>query len=267
MEKQVGKSYVFTKYSLRVIQDKMRALCIEEFNREYDLDNTLKEKMKGRNQDFHVSEMDNYGEMQEQLEKHQQKLKKANESSLELKESTKDIKKIISDLKSVPLSKNNYVLKQEDKDKLISYIYKVDKTNNDYQNIQELSVALIDVKEELEENRNQVKFLKQNDKGLNIKINALSDRIKERDKEINELKEENNSLKDSLRYFKNQFNKLIRFLKDKMFYKKDRDKYYDMSYELYSKDIIENEDMLEIKEALDYSIKNDSKNRDNDFEL
>lgn len=119
----------------------------------------------------------------------------------------------------------------------------------------------------MEENRNQVKVLKQNNKGLNTKINALSDRIKEKDNEITELKEENNSLKDSLRYFQNLFNKLIGFLKDKMFSKKDRDKYYDMSYELYSKNIIDHEDMLEIKETLDYSRKNDSKNHDNDFEL
>lgn len=40
-----------------------------------------------------------------------------------------------------------------------------------------------------------------------------------------------------------------------------------MSYELYSKNIIDYEDMLETKEILDYSRKNDSKNRDNDFEL
>lgn len=40
-----------------------------------------------------------------------------------------------------------------------------------------------------------------------------------------------------------------------------------MSYELYSKNIIDYEDMLETKEILDYSRKNDSKNRNNDFEL
>lgn len=40
-----------------------------------------------------------------------------------------------------------------------------------------------------------------------------------------------------------------------------------MSYELYSKNIIDYEDMLETKEILDYSRKNDSKNCENDFEL
>ena len=40
MKKQVGKSDVFTKESLRKLQDKMRTLCIESFNKEYNLTNT-----------------------------------------------------------------------------------------------------------------------------------------------------------------------------------------------------------------------------------
>ena len=60
MEKQVGKSDVFTKESFIRSQDKMRTLCIEEFNQVYNLDSTLKKKQKGRNRDIHVSDMDNY---------------------------------------------------------------------------------------------------------------------------------------------------------------------------------------------------------------
>ena len=46
MEKQVGKSDVFTKESLISLQDKMRILCIEEFNQVYSLDSTLKKKKR-----------------------------------------------------------------------------------------------------------------------------------------------------------------------------------------------------------------------------
>ena len=60
MSKQVGKSDVFTKESLRKLQDKMRILCIESFNKEYNLTNSLKKKQKGRNRDYHITEMDNY---------------------------------------------------------------------------------------------------------------------------------------------------------------------------------------------------------------
>ena len=44
MEKQVGKFDVFTKESLIRLQNKMRTLCIEEFNQEYNLDSTKKNK-------------------------------------------------------------------------------------------------------------------------------------------------------------------------------------------------------------------------------
>lgn len=79
MEKQVGKSDVFTKESLATLQKKMRVLCIEYFNKEYNLNDILKPKLKGRNIDINVSDMDNYTLMKEQLEKNQQKLEQANE--------------------------------------------------------------------------------------------------------------------------------------------------------------------------------------------
>ena len=181
MSKQVGKSDVFTKLSLIKLQDEMRSLCIEEFNKEYGLNNILKKKRPGRNDDINVKDMGNYMEMQEQLERHQENLEKANQSSTELKEKTSDIKELVKDLKNVPLSKTNYILKEEDKNKLIDYIDKVDKTNNDYQNIQELSVTLIGVDEELEENREKIKVLEENNKAKDTRIKTLEKRIKEKD--------------------------------------------------------------------------------------
>ena len=71
MSKQVGKSDIFTKESLRKLQDKMRILCIEEYNKEYDLDATLKKKLKGRNKDIHVSDMINYQDTKDLIEKNQ----------------------------------------------------------------------------------------------------------------------------------------------------------------------------------------------------
>ena len=124
MSKQVGKSDVFTKESLRKLQDKMRILCIESFNKEYNLTNYLKKKQKGRNRDYHITEMDNYMEMKEQLEKNQENLDKANKKSLELDNKSKEVKEIINDLKPTLIKKDNYILKQEDKDKIEKYIYK-----------------------------------------------------------------------------------------------------------------------------------------------
>ena len=44
LSRQVGKTSIFTKESLVVIQDKMRSKCIEEFNLAYSKDNKLKKK-------------------------------------------------------------------------------------------------------------------------------------------------------------------------------------------------------------------------------
>ena len=159
MEKQVGKTDVFTKESLSKLQKKMRVLCMEYFNKEYNLNDTLKPKLKGRNIDINVSDMDNYTLMKQQLEKNQQKLEQANKKSLELKESTKDVENLVKDLKTTLTSKYKYILKQEDKDKIINFIDKVDKTNNEYQNIQKLSITLINVDEELKYNREQINIL------------------------------------------------------------------------------------------------------------
>ena len=52
LSRQVGKTSIFTKESLVVIQDKMRERCIDEFNIAYGLDSKLKEKQKGKNRDI-----------------------------------------------------------------------------------------------------------------------------------------------------------------------------------------------------------------------
>ena len=52
LSRQVGKTSIFTKESLVVIQDKMRERCINEFNITYGMDSKLKEKEKGKNRDI-----------------------------------------------------------------------------------------------------------------------------------------------------------------------------------------------------------------------
>lgn len=267
MEKQVGKSDVFTKESLKTLQRKMRILCIEYFNKEYNLNDTLKPKLKGRNIDINVSDMDNYTLMKEQLEKNQQKLEIANKKSLELKESTKDVKTLVIDLKTTITSKDKYILKQEDKDKIINFIDKVDKTNNEYQNIQELSITLTNVDEELKYNREQINILTENNNSLELRVKTLDDKVKAKDDEINELETENVFLKSILSSFKEKFDKLIKFLKGKMTNNKDKEKYYEFSVDLYTHGIINDNEIKNIKNKYDNVIENNSKKQNDDFEL
>ena len=267
MKKQIGKSDVFTKESLRKLQDKMRILCIESFNKEYNLTNPLKDKKKGRNRDYHITKMDDYMEMKEHLERNQERLEIANKKSLELDNQTKEVKEIINDLKTTLTSKEKYVLKQEDKEKLVSYIDSVSKTNDEYKKIQTLSVTLNNVETEIKENRNKIKTLTENNEALTLRVENLAKNIKSKDKEIEELKEENHSLKITLEFWKDKFLRVMSLIKDKLFGKeKEREKYFDVSKDLYKKGIIKEDTFNELKDKYNFSKEHDDKGKD-DFEM
>lgn len=138
--------------------------------------------------------------MKEQLEKNQESLDLANKKSLELDNNSKEIKEIINDLKPTLIKKDNYVLKQEDKDKLVKYIEQVDKTNTEYKNIQSLSITLNNVDTEIKENHEKIKTLTENNEALELRVETLNKNNKVKDKQIEELKEENLSLRQSLSF-------------------------------------------------------------------
>ena len=75
MIKQVGKTTVFTKESLKVIQDKMRECCIKSYNNIYNLNKKLKEKQKGRNQDIFSKDMEVFNEAKNKLRENINELK------------------------------------------------------------------------------------------------------------------------------------------------------------------------------------------------
>lgn len=247
MEKQVGKSDVFTKESLIRLQDKMRTLCIEEFNQVYSLDSTLKQKQKGRNRDIHVSDMDNYIEMKKQIEKNTENLKQANKKSSELKQNSKDIKNKIDKLKTSKLNKGNYILSKENKDYFIDFINQVNDTSKEYDKIQTLSNTLVNTHEQIKDKNNKIKTLTENNKALNLRVKTLNDTIKEKDNEISFLKSKIQDLKNTIEYWKDKFDKLISFLHDKLhsWYDKD-DKYIDVVNDLYDDNVLDDDDIEEL---------------------
>ena len=102
--------------------------------------------------------------MKEQLEKNQKSLEKANKKSIKLDNSSKEIKEMVRDLKTTITSKDKYVLKKEDKEKLENYIDSVSQTNEEFKKVQTLSVTLNNVDEELKENKEKIKLLTQKKK-------------------------------------------------------------------------------------------------------
>ena len=247
MEKQVGKSDVFTKESLNTLQNKMRTLCIEEFNQEYNLDSTLKKKQKGRNMDIHVSDMDNYIALKKQLEKNTENLEKANKKSLELKQNSKDIKDKIDKLKPSKLNKENYILSKSDKDLFIDFINQVDNTNKEYDKIQNLSNTLTNVDEQFKEKDKTIKTLTENNKALTLRVKTLNNNIKEKDNEISFLKSKISSLRNTIDYWKDRFDKVISFLYSKLhnWYDKD-DKYINVVNDMYEDNVLDDDDIEDL---------------------
>ena len=248
MEKQVGKSDVFTKESLITLQNKMRTLCIEEFNQEYNLDSTLKKKQKGRNMDIHISDMDNYIALKKQLEKNTENLEKANKKSLELKQNSKDIKDKIDKLKTSKLNKENYILSKSDKDTIIGFVNQVDNTNKEYDKIQNLSNTLTNIDEQFKEKDKTIKTLIENNKALTLRVKTLNNNIKEKDNEIHFLKSKISSLRNTIDYWKDKFDKLISFLYSKLhnWYDKD-DKYIDVVNDMYKDNVLDDDNIKDLK--------------------
>lgn len=260
MSKQVGKANVFTKEVLKDLQDNMRTLCIASFNKEYGLNNILKTKQKGRNSDINVKDMDNYQIMKEELENKQKDLEKANKKSLELDMYSNDIKNTVYNLKKAPIVKNTYTISEVDKNKIINYIDKVDKTNEEYKKIQMLSITLNNVDNELKDNREKIKVLTENNSALGIKVSTLEKNIEDKDNQLDKLKEENSNLKMTINYFQNLFNKLVNFIKKKLFKKlEDRENYMNFSKDLYEHGIFDENTIKDIKN--DYMIAIDTSNK------
>ena len=262
MSKQVGKSDVFTKTKLIELQDKMRTLCIASFNKEYGLNNVLKIKQKGRNKDINVKDMGNYIEMQEELSKNKERLEIANKKSQELDNNSNEVKDIVNNLKTTFTNKDKYVLNKDDKDKIDKFIQQVDSTNKEYKKMQKLSITLNDVDTELQENRKKIKILTENNDALNIKVKSLEKKIDKQEDEIDDLKEKNSKLQGTIDFFENLFDRLVRFIKDRMFGKeKEREDYWNFSKDLYTHNIFSDKTIQSIQDDYIWNKEND-KNRD-----
>lgn len=268
MSKQVGKSDVFTKVKLIELQDKMRALCIASFNKEYGLNNVLKTKQKGRNKDINVKDMDGYIEMKEEISKNQERLEIANKKSLELDNNSNEVKEIVDNLKTTLTNKDKYVLKQDEKDKIVNFIQQVNTTNDEYKRMQKLSVTLNNVDIELQENKEKIKILTENNKALNIKVKSLEKKADKQKDEIDELKEENFILKRTIKYFENLFDRLVSFIKKRIFGKeKDREDYMHFSKELYEHGIFSDETIEDIREDYIYSKEHGNDKEKDDYDI
>ena len=254
MEKQVGKSDVFTTDSLRNIQDKMREYCINSFNRIYDLNYTLKVKEEGRNQDINVKNMTNYRQLKKEQEKNKKRLNELNDKADNLQNKSSQITEIIDNLKPSKLNKNNYTISSEEVKEIKNYIEQATETTSNLKSTNDLTTILEKYEEDLKTHSNEVKNLQRKIKTRDDKIEDLQYDLDNANDTIDELEDKVSTLQETLNYFKELWQKFIQFLQDKFF---STNKYDDFINDLYDEDILDCND-IEI-------IQNNSKNK-NDLE-
>lgn len=229
MNKQVGKSDVFTKITLRDLQDQMRVHCIEIYNKEYGLEDVLNEKMEGRNEDYTTPE---YVKIKKKLKTQENNLKRAKGKSDKLDNATKEVKEILDNTKLKGFNKNQYVLSLDEKVKIDEFVKQVDNTNKEYKRIQKLSVTLEEMDSNLFRSEQQISHLTIVNSNLESENISLNKKLKESKTIIDNLENENKSLTFKFKYFKDMFYNLVQFLMDKIFRIKDN-KYKEFAKELY----------------------------------
>ena len=125
---------------------------------------------------------------------------------------------------------------------------------------EKLSVNLNNVDTELEENREKIKILTENNEALSLKVDVLSKNIENKNKEIKELKKDNRHLEKLADYFKDLFDRLVNFVKHKMFDKdKEREDYWEFLKDLYEHGIFSEKTITDIKDDYDWKKKINTK--------
>ena len=260
MKKQVGKSQVFTKESLKVIQDKMRIACIKSYNKFYETESRLKQKKKGRNQDINVNDMENYQQIKKQLEEKEDKLEKANTQTKALDTETKDIKHILNQLKPTKLNKNNNLISNEDVEKLINYTENVNDITKNIRSINDLNIAIKDFEDSAFKTDKENRSLKYQIELKDEEISNLKKELKGKDTIIEKLHNKIEVLENSLQKFKGFWRNIMNHFHKRVNYDKDE------NYKIVSDDLHKNgifsDDEFEIATNIYRKVKIKEENED-----
>ncbi len=233
-------SKVFTKESLKIIQDKMREYCINSFNRIYHLNYTLKLKEEGRNVDINVANMNEYKKFKREQEKYKKQLKELNSKTDELQNKSNEINDIIDNLKPSLINKNNYSISNTDIDKIKNYIEQTNETASNLRNANDINIILNKYEDDLREHSNEVRNLQRKIKTRDEKIEDLEYKLDNANDTIDELEDKVSKLEEMLDYFKDLWKKFIEFLQNKFF---SNNKYDEVINELYEEDILDDNDI------------------------
>lgn len=252
MKKQVGKSTIFTKESLHEIQDTIRIYCKESFNKIYNTNIELLDKLDGRNYDIQTKNMNNeYLYLKNQAERNRERLNKVNEQTkLTLKKSN-EVKEIISNLKPTKITKNNFIINDEEINVINDYIETANKNVIEIKDVNDLTSLMENFENDLKthdlevsELQNKVKNQEQRIKTLEKQNITKQDKIAEQRKEIKDLETEISKLEKIIQIWQLLWQKIRNFFQDKFFSSKKEDNIYEQVIEeMIEENILDNEDI------------------------
>ena len=269
MNKQVGKSDVFNVESLRDIQKELRESCIEEFNKVYNLDMELKEKEQGRNQDYRVSQMNNYDKLKDSYKKQHKKITEINKNVDKIDVKSNEVKEILENLKQQPLSKNNLIISSDKKDKLLEYIKDIQMNNKTFKSLSNYNLSLENIKKDLDDNYKTIRTLTNDNEDLKIKLEEKESLSAVAKNTIKELNKKIIELESKVESWKQRFNKIVDFISERVkgfFGNILKNKYKDVADDLRENNIITEKEYKKINNIQIKKEYKENKNKD-DFEL
>lgn len=191
MKKQVSKKAVFTRETLRELQEKMRENAIENFNKFYKTKEVLKPLEKGRNKDYLIEEI-------KEIER--------------LKREKKEKEKRIADLKNELKSLNNFTQKLNNEkfglERKKTDLEREIKTGRNELRASELAISELSqkklelgkVKENLEQKNKELINLRTDFDDIQSTVNLMFKEVKKLRSEKLELEEEKKELKIDIKY-------------------------------------------------------------------
>lgn len=241
LEKQVGKSTIFNKKSLSIIQDKMRDYCIMSFNKTYNVNYTLKIKEKGRGYDINSADMTNYTNIKKEKKKYQEQLNKLNIKTEKLSNNTKKINNMLDNLKVSKLNRDNYIISKSQVDEIKENLELTKSTTNNLRDSNKVDSILNKFENDLKQHKNEVELLEKKVIYRDNEITRLENLLSYRNEEIEELEDKVDKLQEIVNNFKEIWHKFLMFLQNK-FFSNDK-KTNEIIDKLYYKDILDDKDI------------------------
>jgi len=194
--------------------------------------------------------MGNYSEKIKQADKQRERIEKLDKKSKDLDINSKEVRDKLKNLKTTMTSKEKYILSKQDLEDMLVYIENVSNINNDYKDMKELSADLEYFEDVIRYNEQENRDLFYERDALTVRVEDLSKKVKQKDIEIEELKQENTKLRGLVNFFENAYNKIKKFFRNKIFSRDEKESqiFEEVIDEFYDKEIFTDKDIIDIYE-------------------